>query len=188
MADVEIKNFFKLCFRNTQSLEKYIRETKPYIRPKREYYSTISEYSQNKASVSCLNNDFRFNIVFSKRYSSLYKNLNEMSPILLENMKVNQIHYGTYFKCTVIEEPFCTNCVQCLVEDENNQIEYLDLYNFCYFIDPSEIVGYLCIGTQLIIKEPYLCLKKIGTSNDFSIRCDSPTDIIVKEIKVDLIE
>jgi len=167
-----MKNLLSLCLKNTHELERLTRETKPYIRPCRDHSATIAEYDEKQAFISGLKSGFRINLVVSRRHSSLCLNLDKMSPISLDNMRVNQIHYGTYLKCTVIREPFFTSSVQCLVEDENKQMEFLDLYNF--------VGGLISLGTRLIIKEPNLCLKRGGAlKNEFSIRCDSPTDVVV---------
>jgi hypothetical protein len=172
MADAEMKTLLSLCLKNTHELERLTRETESYIRPCRDHSATIAKYDEKQAFVSSLKSDFRINLVVSRRHSSLRLDLDKMSPIFLDDMRVNQIHYGAYLKCTVIREPFFTSSVQCLVEDDNKQVEFLDLYNFAG--------GLIGLGTRLIIKEPNLCLKREGAlKNEFSIRCDSPTDVVV---------
>lgn len=116
-------------------------------------------------------------------HSSLH-DLKDLKPIILKDMRVNDIHYGHYLECTTIAEPFYVTGLSLLVVDNAGEVENLMLYNYnskSFDIEPSMLMP---INTKLIIKEPYLKLFASG-NGEFGIRVDSPTDVIVLETEFD---
>jgi tetratricopeptide (TPR) repeat protein len=103
--------------------------------------------------------------------------LEQLKPIRLRQMDVNKIHKGRYLLCRVVQQPFYVTGMLTLIEDQDDEIENLSLYNFShdYKIEPSLL---LPLGSVLIIKEPYL-KGMIHDATDFHIRVESPTDLII---------
>ncbi len=119
----------------------------------------------------------RVNTNTAKQHSSL-RDISELKPILLRDMKINQIHYGHYLECKTLAEPFYVTGMSLIVEDNTGEIENVMLYNFnakSYDINPSYLIP---AGTKLIIKEPFLKLFACG-NGEFGIRVETPTDVIL---------
>jgi tetratricopeptide (TPR) repeat protein len=98
-------------------------------------------------------------------------------PIKLKEMHVNKIHTGRFLLCRVIRDPFYITGTLVLIQDTDNQVENLSLYNFSksYMVDPKLL---LPNNSILIIKEPFL-KNMISSPTDFHIRVESPTDLII---------
>ena len=104
----ETNRIIKRCIEKA----KQISEVKPFKRPKKDFMQTMLKYKMamdyhksNDESVLGENYSLRTNYVTSKQHSSLSQ-LEELKPILLKDMKVNQIHYGHFLECEVISEPY----------------------------------------------------------------------------------
>lgn len=188
MEKNKLKSWLNFYLIRVQELEKAISDTKPYNRPSRDYISILSEYKLKKSALSRSqgNVGLQINQILSRRHSSLCRNLDNLMPIFLHQMRVNQIHYGSYIECTLVDDPFVTSGIQCLIEDNTGQLEFLDLYNFCEPKSPNELSDYLGKNSRLIVKEPNLIMKPGTSGFEFSIRCDSPTDIIILKSCLDL--
>lgn len=114
--------------------------------------------------------------------------IEDLTNITLKEMSVNYLHLGRFLKCTVSADAFYASGMHLLVRDSNGDTEHIVLYNYetsaAFTIDPKHI---LPVGTELIIKEPYL--QYLGQhSDDFGIRVDSPSDVVVNlDISQDLV-
>ena len=177
-----IKKFFDFNWYLKEHSKK-LSQIKPYPRPDKDRASTLSSYKiqskkckdeSNKSGCS-----MRSNFMYSKQNSCL-KDINDLEPIHLKDMKVNSIHHGRYLECKTIAEPFYVAGMHLLVEDTHGDIENVCLYDYnfkSYEIDPNDLIPQ---GTKILIKEPNLKLFT-NTKTEFGIRIDSPTDIIIRE-------
>uniref|UniRef100_A0AC35GI33 Tetratricopeptide repeat protein n=1 Tax=Panagrolaimus sp. PS1159 TaxID=55785 RepID=A0AC35GI33_9BILA len=105
----------------------------------------------------------------------------ELKPIKLCEMKVPMIHRGKYLVCKVagkpcsilgIAKPFPLIGVKILIQDLNGDVEEASIFNFP--LKPDE--KWLCLGTILFIKEPWL--QYISESKTPFIRIEFPSDVI----------
>jgi tetratricopeptide (TPR) repeat protein len=155
-----------------------------FKRPKKESSTTISRHLQLADTVR-FNHlrrnlwSFRSSVITLKQHSSA-KDLNELEPITLSEMSVNQTHFGRYLECKTIAEPYYVMGLHVIVEDQSGDIENVTLYYFnskSYDENPNDL---LPNGTRIIIKEPCL-LQSVCFSGGVYIRVDSPTNVIVLE-------
>jgi hypothetical protein len=182
--DESIQKFVKLDLKQKLLLQenaKRINNIKPYERPDKDHISTLfnyrTQYESNKKEQNKNGCSIRSSFISTKQHSS-HKELCDLKPINLKDMKVNKIHYGYYLKCKTIVEPFYIAGMNLLIEDKNGNIENLILYNYSlrsYQIDPNNLIPQ---GTKLLIKEPFLKLFA-SAEKEFGIRVDSPTDILI---------
>uniref|UniRef100_A0A914P4Q9 SET domain-containing protein n=1 Tax=Panagrolaimus davidi TaxID=227884 RepID=A0A914P4Q9_9BILA len=88
-------------------------------------------------------------------------------------MKVPMVHKGQYLVCQIIAPPIATIAINILIQDLNDDVEEVALYNFHYKFDDIDWVN---PGDILIIKEPSL---QYDTKSEMPlIRVDSPSDVI----------
>ena len=182
MNEDKLKAWFDDTVAQSLKLEKLTRHAQPYQRPKRDRHLTISKFKALKDQVN-ISKDFQIDFVTSERHSSLIENINCLKSIQLDEMKVNKIHSGYFLRCRLVEDPFLDNAVHCLVEDQEKNIEYLDLFNLWEEtgLGNCKINDFFTKDITILIKEPYLKLRKINQIGDdeFSIHCDSPTDLVI---------
>jgi len=179
-SNESVTKFFEFNWSLKEQCKKKSHE-KAYQRPKKDYASTLSNYRIiSKICKDELNKNgcsMRSSFIYSKLHSSL-KDLNDLKPISLKDMKVNCIHYGYYLECKTIAEPFYIAGMHLLVEDKYGDIENVSLYDYnfqSYLTDPKYLVP---LGTRLLIKEPNL-KSFTNTEIEFGIRIDSPTDFVI---------
>lgn len=159
--------------------EKLIRETVPYARPRKNYTKTLDSYIATKnyyENQTKITPEQKINQLTGPRHCSV-RRLDQLEPIRLKDMYVNKHHIGKYLLCRTIVEPFYMTAMSLLVEDEDGKIENLSIYNYStsYDIPPSDL---LPLNTVMIIKEPYLKIM-IHDNNNYFIRVESPTDIVI---------
>ena len=185
MDRVPDMNEFADAIKKIQKIEEKSREIKPYKRPNKDYFECLAHFILTRqaqlAKMNAQENKYQITQthITVRRHSCLKANIQELKPILLRDMFVNKIHHGKYLECRIVEAPFTIQAVHCLIVDNDGQLERLSLYNCFTEEQLKNLPEFLPIGTHLIIKEPYLKLLASG-NNEFNIRCDSPTDIIVK--------
>ncbi|KAI9140068.1 hypothetical protein BKA69DRAFT_1125952 [Paraphysoderma sedebokerense] len=92
--------------------------------------------------------------------------LEKMTPIHLSDFDIDKTHVGCYVVLKIIEEPFRTSAIQCVVEDLKGNVSLLSFYNFKTF--PP-------VGLQFILKEPYY---KMSMSGLPAIRVEDKRNII----------
>ncbi len=197
--DEEVKTFFKQILADGVALEKLSRTTPPYKRPSRDYFSTLFAYTNSHQhysnEMSKLNEpDSNLGISFTRvtvnRHSCLTKPT-DLEPILLRQMKVNNIHKGKYLQCYVMSEPYMVpgGAHHYLITDsEGKELEFMSIYNFSFDLRPKNAEDtrqILTKGSKLIIKEPYL--KFVSLKRDFILRVDSPTDVVYVPDEIGLV-
>jgi tetratricopeptide (TPR) repeat protein len=179
-SDSETRRITELLTQRYLEAEHFTKTAKQYPRPKKNKRSTTFKYEHMlRSSTDPSNNDkraTRFNFITSHEHFSS-KKLEDLEPITLRDMYVNKIHTGRFLLCRTIQDPFYVTSMMTLIEDSNDEIENLSLYNFSqdYEINPRLI---LPKGSILLIKEPYL-KNMLSSQEDYHIRVESPTDIII---------
>jgi tetratricopeptide (TPR) repeat protein len=130
---------------------------------------SLKEVASDKVKV-------RYNYVTSKEHCCA-KRLEDLEPIQLNEMFVNKIHYGRFLLCRTIKDPYYMAGMLTVVQDSNDELENLSLYNFSdnYLLEPKVLLPKHSI---LIIKEPYL-KSMLNAPDNFHIRVESPTDLII---------
>lgn len=93
-------------------------------------------------------------------------------------MTLPNIHTGRYLLCRTISEPYIHIATSVLIEDVNEDVEELALYNFQIDLEEAS-PSWLSVGTILLIKEPYLKYESDG--KNVLIRVDSPSDVVFIE-------
>eukprot|EP01084_Bolivina_argentea_P034362 63599_1 len=108
------------------------------------------------------------------------KNISELQRIKISQLNVNHVHYGKFLRAKLITEPFQMLSCLSILEDDDENVIILTLYNFVALNQPMEhLATSLPMGTEVIIKEPY-CKK--STSGSIAIRIDNPhTNFILIE-------
>ena len=157
--------------------EKYTRTLKPYKRPYKDRFLTVMRFQMMAESVKQPANRGQHEMKLSNSMAakkSCLKKLDELQPILLRDMFVNQTHTGRYLVCRSIVEPVFMTGMMLLAEDEEGAIDNLSIYNYStsYDIDPAALIP---LNSVIIVKEP--SLKLMLNRSDFHIRIESPSDI-----------
>eukprot|EP01084_Bolivina_argentea_P106777 190998_1 len=100
------------------------------------------------------------------------KPLSELQSTNISKLKVNKINYDVKLEATIITKPFQIIGCNMIIEDAQNNVIILSLYNyFALHQKLDTLAATLPIGTKIIIKEPY-CKKSSGGS--IAIRIDNP--------------
>jgi tetratricopeptide (TPR) repeat protein len=163
----------------------------PYARQNRKTKSKLDTYEKWLQSVDQkghIKTPFKFCYDDLKYHSSL-KKIDELRPIGLKEMMVNQIHYDCYLEGTVVHKPFYHYGIELLIVDNDGEFENVSLfnYNLNYSINPELIIPK---GSKIIIKEPNLKVRPdlikprepdCTKPRSFHIQVDSPSDIIICE-------
>lgn len=158
-----------------------IKTTKPFKRPAKDNALTEQKFKQTsqKENAKFDQNLYQLqtNYITAERHSCT-TDLKCLKNIFLKDMKVNKIHRGCCIEFKTIANPFYISGMHLLVQDINGEYENLVLYNYesiSLNVEPKVLIP---IGTRLIIKEPHLQMFSLN-ENDFGIRVDSPTDVII---------
>lgn len=161
--------------------EQLIAKTKPYPRPKKNRSEVISRHDYTRAhTLASLAKSGKYqmkiNQVTTPKHCSV-KRLDQLEPIRLKDMLVNQTHTGKYLLCRIVGRPYYMTGMTMLVEDEDDEVEIVSAYNYTasYDVDPAQV---LPVNTVVAIKEPYLKIM-ISDHSNYYIRVESPTDIVV---------
>jgi hypothetical protein len=192
------EKFFEKLQAENEAMQNLSRITPPYARPSRDYFKTLLSYTFSQQHYSDLEtkakcepfSNFTFTRITVNRHSCL-KNPNDLEPILLRQMKVNNIHEGKYLECYVLSRPYLVEggAVHYLITDtEEKELEFLSIYNLNFDLrvkNAEDTRQILTQGSRLIIKEPYL--KFVSVKGDFVLRVDSPTDVVFLPSKIKLV-
>lgn len=178
--DMDIENEIKMRIASIKSKEttKLIAKTKPYPRKPKEFLSTMTQFQRFKFTYLNQKMNMKMNWQTAPRHCSL-RQLDELEPIRLKDMLVNQRHIGKYLVCRVVAEPFFMAALTSLVEDEDGDVELLHMYNATptYDIDPNDLLPQHSV---IAIKEPYLKIM-IENNENYYIRVESPSDVVILE-------
>ncbi|KAJ5698294.1 hypothetical protein N7462_000299 [Penicillium macrosclerotiorum] len=95
----------------------------------------------------------------------------EMSKIKIRDLSLETHHRGQYLLLRTITPTYEMTAVTAIVEDEDDEVLTLELYN-----QKNKLSSALNLpeGTILIVKEPYL---RLLTENDYGLRVDHLSDI-----------
>jgi tetratricopeptide (TPR) repeat protein len=104
------------------------------------------------------------------------KDLGELTPITLNEMLVTTVHSGRSLTCRTMNTATRHLRVSVVVEDSNDDVEELLLYNLVNKSD-TNMDDMMPIGTIVVIKEPFL-IGLDSTAKRTSIRCESPSDVV----------
>jgi tetratricopeptide (TPR) repeat protein len=167
-------------FKQYEEAARLGKDAKPYPRTKKYAYKAICRHEQMLAQTASITRQAgycaRYNYISNKEHFCS-KKLEELTPIKLKEMHVNKIHTGRFLLCRVTHDVFYVSGTMVMIEDTDNQVENLSLYNFSsdYLVDPKQL---LPKDSILIVKEPYL-KNMLSSPTDFHIRVESPTDLII---------
>jgi tetratricopeptide (TPR) repeat protein len=178
----EMKRMTDILVKRYEVAENFSKTAKQYPRPRKDKLNATTRYEfmmYESNNVKPSNKDqlkTRFNFITTHEHFCS-KKLENLEPITLQEMQVNKIHTGRFLLCRTVQDPFYVTSMMSLVEDSNDEMENLSLYNFnnYYELDPKLI---LPKGSILIIKEPYL-KSMLSSQEDYHIRVESPSDIII---------
>lgn len=96
--------------------------------------------------------------------------LTDLKRIMIKDLTLETHHRGSYILLRAASRPDVMTAIMVIVEDEDNRVLMLQLYN-----QEKEIAtDYLTQGTILAVKEPYL---KIMADRDCGIRVDHISDV-----------
>ncbi|KAK1999947.1 hypothetical protein LX36DRAFT_709737 [Colletotrichum falcatum] len=117
----------------------------------------------------------RFNIKTSQMpstYLPCYRPTNELQPLMISKMRLEEHHRGTYVLVRTLTMPHRINVLMAIVEDEEGTAVLLQLYN-----QPEEpefdIEDLLPQHSVCLIKEPFF---KRATDGKYSLRVDHVGD------------
>jgi tetratricopeptide (TPR) repeat protein len=184
MIESDILNWQKMFVEQTTRMneegERQAKSATPYPRPQKDAYKAINRYEQQSAKIAISSSQAEFELrqnFISNKEHFCSKKLEDLVPIKLKEMHVNKIHTGRFLLCRVIRDPFYITGTLVLIQDSDNQVENLSLYNFSssYKIDAKLL---LPNNSIIIIKEPFL-KNMLSSPTDFHIRVESPTDLII---------
>jgi len=183
-----IAHFFEYNWLLKEKSSQVAHKSNLYKRPNKDYATLFSNHQKHLKLCQHLDTTnknggcyMRSNFMYTKHHSSQVKNIADLAPIFLNEMQVNQIHYGSYLECETIAEPYYITGMHFLVKDKQGSIENLTLYDFnfkSYQIDPKHLIP---IGTKLCIKEPYLKQFTNTDQTKCGIQIESPTDLIIQQ-------
>jgi tetratricopeptide (TPR) repeat protein len=172
-TEEDIDSFFHAQLVASKKAEK-LNNQKPQKAPKKDYFTLYFQSCQLVHNMSQSDGGSRTTIITGKR-NYCKKNVDELKPMMLDDMMVPKVHFGRYLLCRTVTAPACLNAIYVVIQDENGDVEDLSLYNMTSNLK-ANLNEILPIGTILLIKEPYM---KYGSADVTSIiRCDSPSDVI----------
>lgn len=107
--------------------------------------------------------------------------LEALDKVVIRDLTLETHHRGSYLLLRAVTPASIITAAMCIVEDEDNQVLVLQLYN-----QESEIAtdGRLVEDTILLVKEPYL---RVMADGDPGIRVDHLSDVIFLPDDHDLI-
>jgi hypothetical protein len=82
---------------------------------------------------------------------------------------------GRFIRLTTNEAAFRMSAIQCCAEDSRGFVITVSLYNIArMYASVSEVAAFIPIGTQMVIKEPYL---KCSNYGNIAVRVDNPSNV-----------
>jgi tetratricopeptide (TPR) repeat protein len=150
--------------------------SKKASRPKKAHETTILKHHTFAQVMANLVDTF--NQSDKKRGHSSLKHIDELAPILLDEMQIDTVHSGRYLLCRTVENPVRSRSIATVVQDQNDEIENVYFYNFSNDFNSNPKL-FLPKFSILLIKEPYVT-PSINEMNELiHIRVESPSDVIV---------
>jgi len=114
-----------------------------------------------------------------KMNNNIFKSLSKFKEIYLDDMVIDQMHFGTYIRLTTIATPGKANAIFTIVEDSKKKVERIYLYNLVkeddLVVDASH---WLPVGTKILLLNP---IYKIGLDSIPLLRCDNSEEVIIEE-------
>lgn len=101
------------------------------------------------------------------------KPLSELTPIVLSRMQLPMVHEGRYLACRSVAIAIVEVGTSICIEDVNDDVEGLTLYNFQLDLYNDT---WLPVGTIMLIKEPHLIYGPRPTN--VMICVNSPSDVV----------
>lgn len=98
----------------------------------------------------------------------------ELKPVAIKNLQLETHHRGTYLLLRSITLPYRMRAIMAVMEDENEDVILLHLYQQEDESDRSA-ADIINIGTVLLVKEPYF---KVMGDGEYGIRVDHRSDVI----------
>jgi tetratricopeptide (TPR) repeat protein len=172
-SEEELANMNNVAMVNATKAEK-LNNQKPQNAPKKDPLMLHYIATQRQAMTNRNEHSMLTTLVTGKSHYC-NKNINELKPITLNDMMVPKVHLGRYLLCRTVTAPACLVAISVVIQDENDDVEDLSLYNMTSNLKPN-LNEILPIGTILLIKEPYMKYGSVG--NQATLRCDSPSDVI----------
>ncbi|OLN83404.1 putative protein lysine methyltransferase SET5 [Colletotrichum chlorophyti] len=117
-------------------------------------------------------------VVLALSYPPSVKSIQNLEPMLLSELVLENHHEDKYLALRVIAPPYKGAGTITLVEDEHGDVDKLILYNQ----GNSTILQSVPEGSVVIIKEPYY---KFSGDDDFMLCVDHPSDILLLRQGVD---
>ncbi|XP_063715058.1 uncharacterized protein LOC134842581 isoform X3 [Symsagittifera roscoffensis] len=114
--------------------------------------------------------------VATKSKSSDSTGVENLSEILINQLKIFKVHTGQYVKGQLIGHPCVTTGVTHLMQDKNGSVTILGIYNLMSVQKNEEFEEIYPVKSWILVKEPFF---KIFDSGDKGIRIDDPRDILL---------
>lgn len=100
--------------------------------------------------------------------------MSELKPVAIKNLQLETHHRGTYLLLRSITLPYRMTAIMAVMEDENEDVVLLQLYQQEAESDRSA-ADIINVGTVLLVKEPYF---KVMGDGEYGIRVDHLSDVI----------
>ncbi|KAL0932191.1 protein lysine methyltransferase SET5 [Colletotrichum truncatum] len=110
-------------------------------------------------------------VVLALSYPPSTKAIQDLSPMRLDELLVENHHEDKYLAVKTISLPYRGAGTITVVEDEHGNVDKMALYNQ----GDSSVLQSIPEGTVVIIKEPYY---KFSGDNDYMLCIDHPSDIV----------
>ena len=102
--------------------------------------------------------------------------LNQLKPLSLGQLRLDEVHYGNYIQLRFIHPCFKQNAIIGICEDNTGRLTIeISIINFD--LKGNHYDYYFSKDTVIYVKEPYYKVAKSGT---IIIRIDNPKDIVFK--------
>lgn len=110
----------------------------------------------------------------SSSYLPCSTSMSELKPVAIKNLQLETHHRGTYLLLRSITLPYRMTAIVAVMEDENEDVVLLQLYQQEAESDRSA-ADIINVGTVLLVKEPYF---KVMGDGEYGIRVDHLSDVI----------
>ncbi|KXH44961.1 TPR domain-containing protein [Colletotrichum salicis] len=111
-------------------------------------------------------------VVLALSYPPSVKSVEELSPMRLDELLVENHHEDKYLVLRTIAHPYSGAGTITIVEDQHGSVDKMALYNQ----GNSTILQSIPEGSVVLVKEPYY---RFSGDNDFMLCIDHPSDILL---------
>ncbi|OHE92502.1 TPR domain-containing protein [Colletotrichum orchidophilum] len=111
-------------------------------------------------------------VVLALSYPPSVKSAEELSPMRLDELLVENHHEDKYVVLRTIAPPYTGAGTITIVEDQYGSVDKMALYNQ----GSSTILQFIPEGSLVLVKEPYY---RFGGDDDFMLCVDHPSDIML---------